>query len=137
MTLLCDTGVLLSAADADEPRHDACAALLREHRGELLASAPVVPETAWLLESRLGPVAEARFLRLITTGALKVIDLAIADYARCAELIEQYADLGLGLVDASVITVAENLGVTMLATLNVRDFSVVRPRHTDAFSLVP
>lgn len=137
MVLLCDTGVLLSAADADEPSHPACAALLREHRGDLLVPAPVVPETAWLLESRLGPTAEARFLRLITTGMLQVIDLAVADYARCVELIEQYADLGLGLVDASVITIAENRGISTLATLNARDFNVVRPRHTDAFTLLP
>jgi predicted nucleic acid-binding protein len=45
--------------------------------------------------------------------------------------------MGLGLVDASVITVAEKLNVTTLATLNRRDFSVVRPRHADAFELLP
>lgn len=137
MTLLCDTGVLLSAADADEPRHQACADLLREHRGNLLVPAPVVPETAWLLESRLGPTAEARFLQLITGGALQVIDLALADYARCIDLVEQYADLGLGLVDASIITIAENRRLTNLATLNARDFSVVRPRHAETFVLLP
>ena len=87
---------MLAAADAHEPRHAACAALVRQHRGDLLVPAPVVPETAWLIESRLGPAAEARFLWLITTGLLQVIDLAVADYARCVELIEQYADLGLG-----------------------------------------
>lgn len=53
------------------------------------------------------------------------------------ELIEQYADLGLGLVDASIVTVAENQGFTTLATLNARDFSVVRPRHANAFTFVP
>lgn len=137
MTLLCDTGVLLSAADADEPRHSACAALLREHQHALLVPAPVVPETAWLLESRLGPAAEARFLRLITTGLLEVVDLVATDYVRCVELIEQYADLGLGLVDASVIAIAETRGITTLATLNARDFAVVRPRHVEAFTLVP
>ena len=68
---------------------------------------------------------------------LQVIDLALGDYARRVALIEQYADLGLGLVDASVIAIAENRGITTLATLNVRDFNVVRPRHTDAFTLVP
>jgi uncharacterized protein len=40
-------------------------------------------------------------------------------------------------VDASVITIAERLGVTTIATLNHRDFTVVRPRHVDAFELVP
>ena len=137
MAVLADTGVLLSAADTNEPRHDLCAELLRRHRGELIVAAPVVPEAAWLIESRLGPAAEADFLRLITTGELKVADLSIADYQRCITLIETYHDMGLGLVDASIITVAENLAVTTIATLNERDFLVVRPNHCDAFTLVP
>ena len=129
MPLFFDTGVLLSATDADEPRHQACAELLRENRGQLLVPVAVDLETAWLIESRLGPAAEATFLRLITTSVVQVIDLSLPDYVRCVELMEQYADLGLGLVDASIVAVAENRGITTLATLNSRDFSVVRPRQ--------
>ncbi len=99
--------------------------------------APVVPETAWLIEGRLGPPAEIAFLALITSGELQVVDLALADYQRCVELIGTYADLGMGLVDASVVTVAENLRAVTIATLNHRDFTVARPAHTEAFELVP
>lgn len=127
----------MSAADTDEPRHGASADVLGRHRGELVVTGPVVAETAWLIESRLGPPAEARFLRLVTTGELRVVDLRLADYQRCIALIETYADMGLGLVDASVITVAENLNLTTIATLNERDFRVVRPAHCDAFELIP
>ena len=137
MAVVVDTNVFISAADTDEPRHDQCARLLDRRRGELVVPAPVVPETAWLLEARLGPSAEVRFLRLVTTRKIRVVDLTLADYERCVTLIEQYADLGLGLVDASIVTVAENLGVTTLATFNERDFRVVRPRHVDAFELIP
>lgn len=135
--LLVDTGVFVSAADRDEPRHQACAELLAGHRGELMATGPVVAETAWLIESRLGPPAEAAFLRLVTTNALHVVDLTVEDYQRCVSLIETYADLGLGLVDASIVTIAEKLAVTTIATLNHRDFRVVRPAHVAAFELVP
>lgn len=117
--------------------HGACAALLHDHHDELVTPAAVVAETAWLIESRLGPAAEARFLKLITTGQLEVIDLTVGDYARCVELIEAYTDLGLGLVDASIVAIAENLALTKIATLNHRDFRVVRPTHCDAFELVP
>lgn len=137
MAVALDTGVALSAADTDEPRHDECAEVLRAHRGELVMAAPVLAETAWMIESRLGPAAEARFLRLVTDEELEVIDLTLDDYRRCVELIETYADLGLGLVDASVITIAERLGITTLASLNRRDFTVVRPRHVEAFELIP
>jgi hypothetical protein len=135
--IVVDTGVLLAAADADDADHQRCARLLREHRGQLCTPAPVVPECSWQIEHHFGPAAEARFLRVITAEELKVVDLTLADYARCVELIETYADLGLGLVDASIVTVCEKLAITTLATLNRRDFTVVRPRHVEAFDLIP
>lgn len=135
--IVVDTGVLYAAADADDSDHEACARLLRDHRGRLTAPAPVVPECSWQIEHRLGPTAEARFLRLILAEKLKVVDLALPDYARCVELIETYADMGLGLVDASVVTVCEKLAVSTVATLNRRDFTVVRPRHVDTLTLLP
>lgn len=137
MAVLVDTGVFVSAADHHEPRHEACAALLRAHRAQLLVPAPVVADTAWLIESRLGPAAETRFLTLITTDDVAVVDLGIADYQRCIALITPCADMGLGMVDSSVVTVAENLKLTTIATLNQRDFRVVRPAHRDAFDLIP
>ncbi len=54
-----------------------------------------------------------------------------------AQLIEIYADLGLGLVDASIVAVAERLNLTEIATMNRRDFAVVRPAHCNAFELLP
>lgn len=90
-----------------------------------------------MIESRLGPPAEAAFVTSIATGELTVIELTPADWARCAELIDAYTDLGLGLVDASVIAIAERLGVTTIATMNHRDFAVVRPTHCAAFELIP
>lgn len=52
-------------------------------------------------------------------------------------VVDTYADLGLGPVDASVIAVAERLNVTTIATLSHRDFAVVRPADCEAFELLP
>lgn len=54
-----------------------------------------------------------------------------------ADLVETYADLPLGAADASVIAVAERLGVHQVATLDHRHFTVVRPRHVAALELLP
>ncbi len=54
-----------------------------------------------------------------------------------AELVERYADLRLGATDASVIATAERLGITTLATIDRRNFTIVRPNHVEAFELVP
>jgi predicted nucleic acid-binding protein len=134
--IVLDSGVLYAGADDDDARHAACSVLLDGYPGPLFVPVTVITETAWLIEHRLGPAAEARFLRATRTELTRV-DLLDDDWDRAIELVETYADLGLGLVDASVVAVAERLGVTSLATLNHRDFRVVRPRHIDAFELIP
>ena len=52
------------------------------------------------------------------------------------EIDERFADLGLGLVDSSVVALAEWLGVRRLATRDVRHFAAVRLRDGRAFDLV-
>lgn len=106
-------------------------------RSDLAIVAPAVAETSWLIESRLGPHAEAAFLRVVTSVRFDIVDLVSEDYVRAIDLVETYDDLGLGFVDASIVAVAERLGQTSLATLNHRDFAVVRPNHCEAFELVP
>jgi predicted nucleic acid-binding protein len=68
---------------------------------------------------------------------MTVIDLEAEDWRRAGELVLRYADLPLGAVDASVVAVAERLGLTEIATIDRRHFSVVRPRHVDVFRLLP
>ncbi|MGH9154501.1 MAG: PIN domain-containing protein [Acidimicrobiales bacterium] len=95
---------------------------------------PVIVEAAWMIEGNLGPEAEAAFVET-APAALRLFDLDPADWARTGELVRTYADLAL--VDAAVIAVAERLGVSTIATVDHRDFRVVRPAHVDAFELIP
>ena len=62
--------------------------------------------------------------------------LTASDYTRIAELIEHYADFPVGGTDASLIAIAERLGITQIATLDRRHFSAVKPSHCAAFTLV-
>jgi hypothetical protein len=135
--LLVDTNIFLAGADRRSDRHRDCAGLLRDHHDELAATLAVIAETSWLLLDRLGPASQADLLRMVTTGRLDALELTDSDWARCLELVERYADLSLDLMDASLVAVAERLGVTTIATLNHRDFTVVRPRHVEAFELIP
>ena len=135
--IVVDTGVLLAAVSSTDRHHRESADLLAAHAGQLVTPALVIAETAWLIESVVGPSAEAAFVTSAANGELGIEDLTSSDYRRCAELIERYADLGLGLVDASVVAIAERKELTVVATLNHRDFTVVRPRHCEAFELLP
>lgn len=135
--LLADTGPLVAVANSRDQHHQACRELLETHPGPILVPAPVIVEVCQLLQSRQGTQAEAAFLASLGAGELDVITLSPADYTRASQLVTQYADLPLGAVDACVIAVAETLGAADIATLDHRHFTVVRPRHVDAFTLLP
>jgi uncharacterized protein len=97
----------------------------------------VIAEAAYLIDRQLGPAAEAALYASITSCQLRIENLEDSDWERIAELVATYAGLRLGGTDASVVTLAERLGTTRIATLNHRHFRVVRPRHADAFELLP
>jgi predicted nucleic acid-binding protein len=90
-----------------------------------------------MIEQRLGGGAEETLLRLLASGGLLPVEVRSVDYGRMADLVRQYRDLPLGATDASVVALAERLGVSEVATLDHRHFRVVRPRHVDAFTLLP
>lgn len=132
-----DTGPLIAIADCDDAHHHACLDWFDRHHGPVIVPAPVIVEVCWLLGRRVGPVAEAAFIAGLAGGDPSIEALGPDDYQRAAQLVDRYTDMDLGFVDASVIAVAERLKVTTVATINHRDFRVVRPAHIDAFTLVP
>lgn len=97
----------------------------------------VIPEVSYLLAAGARTRVEAEFLRSLTSGHPAVEHVGDEDLERAAELVETYADLGLGTVDAAVVAIAERLGATKVATLDRRHFSVVRPAHVAGFELFP
>ena len=136
--IVVDTGVLLNVADHDDHWHTPSKALLDSYpSSQLILPAPVIPETGWMIAAVLGPATEAAFITSVAAGDFTVTDLTPNDWQRVAELVERYADMNLGTVDAAIITIAERLNIVTLATINPRDFRVVRPAHCDAFELVP
>jgi predicted nucleic acid-binding protein len=64
-------------------------------------------------------------------GGYRLHPLSERTLGRASEIERQYASVDLGLVDASVIATSEELDEPKVATLDRRDFSVVRPRHRD------
>lgn len=128
---------MYAVADSGDRHHRACRSLLEDYTGALVVPTLVVGEVGYLIGSRLGPDIEARFLAGVAGGDVKIEKVSDGDWNRIAELAAQYRDLPLGTVDASVVAAAERLGATTIATLDRRDFSVIRPTHVDAFELVP
>ncbi len=135
--IICDTGPLVALADSSDVHHEACTEFFDASTEAVVVPAPVVVEVCWLIGRRLGPAAEAAFLASLAAGDPTIEECTPVDYQRASELVERYTDMDLGFVDAAVIAMAERLKITTVATINPRDFRVVRPAHCDAFTLVP
>ncbi len=137
MALICDTGPLLAALDAADPDHDRCASLLTDADEDLVVPALVLGELDYWCSRRLPPEAWLIFLDDLLAGVYRVEAPTGVDLARCRDLQARYADLALGIVDASVVALAERLGESKVATLDQRHFRAVRPAHLEALELQP
>lgn len=139
MITIVDTGPLYALANRADKDHHACRRWLETtSSSRLVIPGPVVTEVCYMLSSRLGPAAEAAFLHDLASGEpFDVAAPTLADYERMSELVSTYSNVNLGVADASVITLAERLDTGTIATVDRRDFHIIRPRHVPFFTLVP
>ena len=135
--ILFDTNILVAAARTADVNHHIAVRLLNTMSEARLVPPTVVAEVCYLLSEWGGPDAEVRFLRDFRPGGLRLAELTDSDVVRMADLAERYADLRLGGTDASLVAIAERLGIERIATFDRRHFTVVRPAHIDAFVLLP
>lgn len=135
--IVVDSGVLIATADVDDQHHLTCTQLLDQRGDEFVVLAPWSSRSAGCSDATCRPTLKQRFLASIADDELRVEPLEGDDYRRMSELVDTYRNLQLGAVDAAVVAFAERLAVTTVATVDRRDFSVVRPRHVDHFELLP
>ncbi|MFT4008594.1 MAG: PIN domain-containing protein [Nocardioidaceae bacterium] len=138
--ILVDSGPLIAAAIADDPDYRRCVdmfAALHLQGERLLVPQTVVAEVAYTVQKEGGTQQELLFLQSIADGDLTLVDLVKDDVTRIIELVDEYDNFPLGTTDASVIALAERLGITEVATLDHRHFPNVRVRHADYLTLLP
>jgi predicted nucleic acid-binding protein len=137
VALILDTSVLLAALDAADPDHGPCAELIEAANENLLVPMLVLSELDYWCGERLTADVWTAFLDDVLAGAYSVESPTQGDLERCRELQRAYADLKVGVVDASILALAERLGEAKLASLDHRHFATMRPRHVDALELLP
>lgn len=135
--LVCDTSGLLAALDRSDPDHAACVAVLDRHDGPLLLSPLVLAELDFLVRFRLGAQAARTLADDVATAAYDLAALTAGDIAACVAVDRAYADLGIGLADASLVVLAARAGTRSLLTLDERHFRALTPQQGGAFRLVP
>ena len=131
-----DTGAVVALLNRDDRHHAAAVDWFRRFRGKLLTTEAVVTETAYALA--VSPphqtAALVWFERARAAGLLEVAP--VTDYAALAQIIARYADLPCDYADASLIALAEQTGVSAIATIDQRDFSIYRLRGRKRFRIL-
>ena len=139
--IIVDTGGLISEVDCGSRLHEATKSLLDGLRasGERLAISPfILAEVDYLVSVRLGrPDRAAEILEDVARGAYTLELFSNADVARAIEVMRRYADLGVGLADASNVVLAERLDTNDILTTDERHFRVLRGSGGRPFRLLP
>jgi predicted nucleic acid-binding protein len=123
--IVADTGAVVALIDADDRHHRPLRSLFEEDPEDWILPWAVLPEVDYLVANHVGQKAEEAFLADLASSAFTVEWGREGDLARARQICQRHRALRLGLVDGVVIAVAERLGASAIATLDVRHFAAV------------
>ncbi len=122
--ILIDTGPLVALFDPTDGNHEGCVRVLAQIEEPLCTSILVLTETFHLL----GPasVGSRRLMDFVTRHGLQVRFLDDQALVRAFELMLRYANQPMDLADASLVVLAETLGLRRVFTLDRQVFAAYR-----------
>ena len=134
-SMLFDTGVFVALIDKSERNHNRCVSFLKEFKGKLFTTEPVLTETLYLL----GPSINAQkiCIEFILKGGVILIPQSIKSLSRTSTLMEKYKNIPMDFADATLVSLAEELDVVEILTLDQRGFNTYRIRGKKAFKIWP
>lgn len=137
MTLIVDTGGLLSVLDDKQDDHELFLDAVRSARSPLLLSPLVLTELDHLILDRYGRQAELSAIEEVE-AAYQVDRIDNEDLARAYTLLSRYADLTtFDLADALCAVLAERYECFDILTTDQRDFRAVAGRDGQFFRVLP
>jgi predicted nucleic acid-binding protein len=135
--IIVDTSVIYALLDANDNKHEAATAWYLDTVPTLTTTPLILAEVDHLAGARAGAAAQSAFRTDLARGAYEIEWWAEAA-AESVTTAEQYLDLGVGLADASLVALANRLGIVDVATFDERHFRAMRPaRGGTAFRLLP
>ena len=134
--ILIDTGGVLAAVDPRQAHHTAAAQVLVLPQRRIL-SPFVLAELDSLITANAGQDQALKLLADVARGVYQLEPFGAVDIAAAVAVIERYADLRLGLADASIVVLADRYQCVDVLTLDQRHFRTVRGPGGKPFRLLP
>jgi predicted nucleic acid-binding protein len=135
--IVLDTGGLYAALDANEALHGRAVASLIAARPPRLVSPFVLAELDYLIASRVGHQAQLALIDEVVRGAYQLDVFSAEDVGHAKRIMERYADLRIGLADASVVVLANRHRTLELLCTDERHFRALRGAAGKPFRLLP
>src|ERR1700687_5249855 len=108
-SIVVDAGPLIALFDRDDRHHRRAVDFLRKSRLRLITNLPVLTEATFLLRFS---VEAQRDLLWWSHKTLEIDQDTTADLPRIIALLEKYSDLPADFADASLVALAERLGLS-------------------------
>ena len=133
-TVIMDTGPWVALIDRRESKHGDCAQWLRQFEGEIYSSEAVLTEVLYLLNFSLK--AQSAAIDFVLSGAITLAPSSIDSLKRTKSLMEKYQDIPMDYADATLVSLAEDLSVRDIVTLDSH-FDIYRSSSKKTFILLP
>jgi len=123
INILVDAGPLIALFDRSDKYHGQVLEFMRNYKGKLLTTWPVITETLHMLDFNIN--TQLDFMKWINVGGLEVYELKTYHFERLIQLTSKYADVPMDLADATLIILSEELKIREILTID-SDFYVYR-----------
>ena len=131
-----DTGFVVALLNQSDIKHSDVVAIYQNYQ-QILLPQTVLAEVAYLVGRSAGISTVAAFLKGLSASRFHLIPLSETDVIRVSEILEEYKDSRIDFVDATVMAIAERLKITLILTLDQRDFRLFRPKHCQSLEILP
>jgi predicted nucleic acid-binding protein len=135
--ILVDTSAALQLASSTGSRHEDVVRVVEQLDGPFLLSPFVLAELDYMLIERHGQERQLALLGQVVEGAYELAEFGRGDVEAARGVMGRYADLRVGLADASIVVLAERHATTDLLSFDQRHFRAMSGPGGRPFRLLP
>lgn len=132
---LLDAGPIVAALNPRDQWHKHVADAWPPLVGRLLTTEAALTEATHIMFRSRGNVW--RPLALLLDAGIPILALHLPAHERCLGLMRRYEDAGMDYADASLVVLADALGIRRVFTLDRRGFSTYRGPGGRALQVIP
>ena len=133
--LIADTSGIIALLDRDDRYHQAAVEAVKNQK--VYVPVTVLPEVDYLATKYLGERVARAFLEDINQQKFSLLPFESVDLKKATPIMARYRDLPLGLVDASLLVLAERYSIDQILTLDRRHFNLIQSDKVTYFTILP